>query len=625
MTHADRFRAVLLALVLIILLGFALRLFHLNSVSIRGDEVFTIRYWMRQPLAVTLANNATADPQPPLAFALYRVWALLVGDDSEVARFLPALLNTLGIPAIYVLARRLAGWRTGLLAALLWALHPFQIWHAQDARNYAIWSVFSLLGLWLALRAVEKRLLLDWTLYVAAAVAAAYVYYLELFVLAAFNLYVVVVFWKQRKLLAQWILSQVVIVALLAIWFFQDRLLRGSGYGGTTGGVQVEQLWTRFVPVLNFGTTLSDSVVLWLWPVLLIVFGLCIVVLWRFRRLVLFALVLGIIPLMLLALVSTRLNVFTPRYVLGAAPAYVLVVAAAVIAVRHSNSLMRGVRWLLMLGWLGVSVCSLKTYYFVPDYAKSPDWPSLVLYLEREAVPDDIIVQAAADEALNFYYEEFGLNVDRKQLPANPQQSTGEITSLLSRDMQSHRSIWRVGQTFPDWPSAGVVETWLNDHMQQVRTTSINGINAQQYMAWDVSETEVEGVNPIAFEGIVELSGWRVIQPENSADPVTVWLYWRPLSQTETPLKVFVQLIGAPNPVDGSPLWSQDDHFPQNGRISTDSWTPGMLYRDIYTVSLDNIPAGDYTLIAGLYNPETGARMPTGNKDYVELESLHSH
>src|SRR5687768_708259 len=116
MTHADRFRAVLLALVLIILLGFALRLFHLNSMSIRGDEVFTIRYWMRQPLAVTLANNATADPQPPLAFALYRLWALLLGDDAKVARFLPALLNTLGIPALYVLARRLAGWRTGLLA-----------------------------------------------------------------------------------------------------------------------------------------------------------------------------------------------------------------------------------------------------------------------------------------------------------------------------------------------------------------------------------------------------------------------------------------------------------------------------------------------------------------------------
>jgi mannosyltransferase len=624
MTHADRFRAVLLALVVITLVGFALRLFHLNSVSIRGDEVFTIRYWMRQPLAVTLANNATADPQPPLAFALYRVWALLLGDDAKVARFLPALLNTLGIPAIYALVRRLAGWRAGLLAALLWALHPFQVWHAQDARAYAVWSSFSLLALWLSLRAVEKRRWLDWVLYIVVAVAAAYVYYLELFVLAALNLYVFMVYWRQWSLLRRWVLSQLAVAVLLAPWFLQDRLLRGSGYGGTTGGVQVEQLWSRFLTVLNFGTTLPENVVAWLWSALLLVLGWCVVVLWQWRwRAALFALLLGIVPLMLLALVSTRLNVFTPRYVLGAAPAYVLAVASAVGVLCQRNKLVCGAKWLLVLGWLAVSVYSLKNYYFQLDYAKSPDWPSLVSYIEREAAPDDIIVQAAADEALNFYYEEFGLNIDRKQLPANPQQSTDEITLLLTNDMQTHRSIWRVGQTFPDWPSAGVVETWLNDNMQQVRSTSVSGIRTQQYMRWEVSESEIEGASIVSFGGIAELSGWQVIEPQNRSDHVTVWLYWRPLLQSETPLKVFVQLVGALNPADGSPLWSQDDHFPQDGRISTASWTPETLYRDIYTVSLDNVPAGNYTLIAGLYDPETGVRVPVGDKDYIELESLH--
>ena len=55
-------------------------------------------------------------------------------------RLLPALANVLGIPALYAIGRLFGGHRIGLLAALLFALHPFEIWHAQDVRNYAIWG-----------------------------------------------------------------------------------------------------------------------------------------------------------------------------------------------------------------------------------------------------------------------------------------------------------------------------------------------------------------------------------------------------------------------------------------------------------------------------------------------------
>src|SRR5215207_5053780 len=144
----------------IILLGFALRFFNLNAVSLRGDEAFTVLHWMREPLASTLADIATKDPQAPLSYALYRGWALVMGTSEYVARLLPALFSVLGIPAMYVLGHRLRGRHLGLLAV------------------------------WLALRALDRQRHIDWLLYVVAAALAGYVYYLELFVVAALNVFV---------------------------------------------------------------------------------------------------------------------------------------------------------------------------------------------------------------------------------------------------------------------------------------------------------------------------------------------------------------------------------------------------------------------------------------------------
>ncbi len=252
-------RLVLGSVVTFTLLGFALRFFRLNLVPLRGDEAFTVLHWMREPLAQTLANIATVDPQAPLSYALYRGWGLIMGTGETVARVLPALLSVIGIPAIYALGHRLRGARLGLLAAGLWAIQPYEIWHAQDARDYAIWAMLSLLAVWLALRALDRGRRIDWLLYVAAAVLAAYVYYLELFVILVLNLYVLLTRWRDRRLLLRWVGSQVIVGLMLAVWYVQPRLLVGSGYGGTAGGFDPAQWITRFVPTLTFGATLSHD------------------------------------------------------------------------------------------------------------------------------------------------------------------------------------------------------------------------------------------------------------------------------------------------------------------------------------------------------------------------------
>ena len=612
---------------LLTLLGFALRVYRLDQIALRGDEAFTVIHWMREPLAHTLDVIATVDPHPPLAYAIYRAWGLVIGAGETTARFLPALLATLGIPAIYALGRRLGNWKVGVLAAFLWAIHPYAIWHAQDARNYALWSSFSLIAVWLAVRGLQRDRRRDWFIYVAAAAVAAYFYYLELFTLAALSVYAATVYWGQWRRLRHWGAAMAVVGVLLAPWYLQPRALVGSGYGGTTGGFDVNRLWLDCLPTLTFGQrTLPASLLQLVWIPLAAVLVLAAGLMWRqYWRLVTLTLAVAVLPAMLLGLVSLKLNVFEPRYILATAPVYALLTSAFSVWLwqqRRLAAAARAAAILIFCGWLVLDGLSLNNYFWVSDYAKSKDWRALVAYLHANVADDDIIVQAAADEAFNFYADEYGLTMDRKQLPAGTRQSVDEIVGLLAADEPTHRSMWRVAQTFSDWPNAGVVERWLADHMQQVLNTSISGLPVRQYMPWEPRPDELSPAPLATFDAAAQLRGARVLDLDQTPGELTIWLYLQAQAQTKTPLKIFVQLIGTPNPGSGSPLWTQDDQFPQDGRVSTTTWTSDAIYRDVYELPLANVPPGEYSLITGLYDPATGVRVLVAGSDYYTLDTL---
>lgn len=601
------------------LLGFGLRTFRLNAVPLRGDEAFTVLHWMREPLEQTLATIATSDPQPPLAYAIYRGYSLLVGSQEMVVRFLPALLNTIGIAALYGIGTRIWDRRLGLLCAFFYAVHPALLWHAQDARGYALWAAASPLALWLALRALHKRRPLDWALYVLAAAVACYLYYLELFFVFALNIAALVAYWRNRRVLARWFASQIAIGLLLAPWFLQERLLSGGGYGGTAGSLNIAEYITRFVPVLFYGhgdtPPFSFAVSIALLLVLALIGG--VIVLWRWQRFYgLLAVTSILLPLLLLGIVSTRLNVFVPRYVLVVSVMIMLVIAALGRWMLARNGVYRWTGVVLLATHVNLSVYAVFTYYF--DYAKSPDWRALVQYLAPRIEQADLLVNTAAgDLALTFYQQEYGLQLDEVYLPANPDQSTTEIEAVLSRQMQNHSSLWLAANP-PNWTNNQVTDAWLAANLQQTRAININGLRVEQWLPYAVNEAYTSA--DATFEGIANLVGYRAFPPEPD-NMLPVWLYWQPLTTSDTPLKVFVHLISTT--ADGeTTIWSQDDNYPQNGRVSSVSWEIGTLLRDIYSLSLEGVPAGTYDLIVGVYDPNTGERLLTGEDNFYFLQEI---
>src|SRR5207248_3734070 len=104
---------------------------------------------------------------PPLSYVYEWLWTKAIG-TSEFALRLPfALLGVALVVVMYLAARALAGERAGLIAAALAACNPMLVWHAQDARSYALVALL-LAGTILAL---ARQRLWWWAALAAAAMA----------------------------------------------------------------------------------------------------------------------------------------------------------------------------------------------------------------------------------------------------------------------------------------------------------------------------------------------------------------------------------------------------------------------------------------------------------------------
>lgn len=598
------------AIVLVILLGFGLRLMRLDDAPLRGDEAFSALYWAGLPLSQSLTEIATIEPHPVLTYGLFRAWGLAVGIDQPLAlRLLPALLNLLGIAAMYRIGIALSGRRTlGILAALLWAVQPFQVWHSQDFRNYAPWAGLSALSVALALRFTRYQRKRDWLLYTLLATATALLFYMEVFSLLVLSLYVLVVFRKQWTFLARWFVTVGIAGGSAAASFLilQAPLFARGGYGGTSLIFDGCSLFSNFLPVLSFGEYYPPDFAAVLWPVLLILLLACFgLVVQNDKKL---ALLLGLwllVPLILLSLIATRMNVFLPRYVMFSAPAYGLTFLSGLFFfARHSSSRRWGAS-IAVGAWLAVSGLGLAEYYDGVIERKAPDWPALTAYLEANIEADALVIQTSIDAAFGYYYTSAAADI---ALPASPQQPREAIEQRLAQAAEQYSSLWIVGQTFPDWPNAGVVEAWAQAKLQQTRRSLVSGLPVQEYRQWEVDATELQANSLAQFDDVAEIVGFRV-WPPSPDEVLTIWVYWRPLQASNSPLKAFVHLVGDVNPASGTPLWTQDDHAPSPG--DTLRWEAGIIYRDIFYLPLSGVTPGEYQVHAGLYNPESGERLIT--------------
>ena len=130
------------------------------------------------------------------------------------------------------------------------------------------------------------------------------------------------------------------------------------------------------------------------------------------------------------------------------------------------------------------------------------------------------------------------------------------------------------------------------------------------------------------FDGLIKLTGYDASQ---TGEFLVLTLFWEAIQAPSADYSVFAHIEGAFGGTGPAGIWGQSDGTPACYRRPTKSWLPGDKIIDRHVIwPAPDAPAGNYSLIVGLYQPDTGERLPVldatgapiGNQAVLEIVAL---
>ena len=217
-----------------------------------------------------VVRKGTEDAQhPPLYYILLRFWAMAWGTSPAVVRSFSALLSLLLFPALYwfcleLFESALAGW----VAIALFAVSPFHLVYAQEAREFGVWSALSLVSSALLLRALRTSSWRNWFWYGLSIAIALYTALFTLWMAVGHFLYTVVMDDETQLLklplrvgtrTIHCIVTFLMVMVLFIPWVYV-MLTSGHLLGTTTSWTAVPLPWTVSLQatIFNFSRSFVD-------------------------------------------------------------------------------------------------------------------------------------------------------------------------------------------------------------------------------------------------------------------------------------------------------------------------------------------------------------------------------
>ena len=633
-----------LQVVSVLLLSVLTTFYRLTGQSLWADEGNSVAQAARS--VPEIARHAAADIHPPLYYVLLHGWTQVFGTSEVALRSLSAVAGVGVVLLTWAVARALWGGTTALLTATLLALHPFLVYYAQEVRMYVFTALWAALAVYALCRVVlrEGRARAAYTdrvpvthpalrwqvwdgVYLLAIAAGLWTHYA--FPVIPLALAAVYAGWmvNTRRTIPVWprvvrlLTVHLGALALYMPWlpiaFARVRAWpRPQDLLPFDEGIATSWQWLALGP----SATPEHTRWLWFWVALLVV------ALWPWRRETrwgyrrphwltwVLPLAWWLAPLLLLA----GLRLFRPAYLkflIVGLPPFVILIARGILAPWEALQPVprRGWRFVAM-GWaiaafavvLVLQVSVLGRYYYDPAAARD-DYRSIAQYIAEVAGPQDaILLNAPGQRDVFLYYYRGKLPV--YPLPEERPPQAERLYAQLERIARQHRTLyvllWGTAESDPE----GLMERWLNTHAYKALDVWRGNVRFLIYATPRYAEppvTEVQ-VDAQLGEGIW-LRRFALWTPEvKPGEVVQVQLTWQAEKQPGQRYKVFLQLLGAQDR-----LIAQRDSEPVGGNRPTVTWTPGEMVEDNYGILIPlATPPGTYRLIAGMYNPATGERLP---------------
>ncbi len=606
------------------------------------DEAFSVQSGFLD-LPALLNLLATSEPHPPFYYSFIHVWYPLAGTTEFALRYPSLWANVLTIAFLIRLARFL-GWRAaGLVAAVLFALNPYQIWYAQEVRMYAPVALFGAATVCFSLAYEQRGGRGILALAAASTLLALATHYFAIFLFALLNVYVVARLasrgrWPQLR---AWLIAQAVVGGLLLAWLaYVSRVSLHYARGYATVADLVEIVKTALVDYA-VGTSIAPELGAQLALGFLAMVGVGLIaaaVGWGSRNSAptsqprsagalarpggsgtgegaraleeralspgLRAAFLGsylLVPLSLAFLFSLWRPMYAPNYFMVSAPAFYLALGLGVVGLFRLFPPL-GVAAGLFL--VGAQLSSVQNYFTDPRYNKA-EVADAIQYIESHRLPGDGIVLDGWGQATQFWYYAVLRDHDLGSAPIFPPNAPdpwGQMPKDVDAIMAKHSGVWLLDYGVSELDVNHLVETYLAQHDYQAYYHRLLRNRVVFYAAPPNRPPTLTAIGD-SCDGQIGLADFQSFgTAAKPGEIVPVGLHFQALRAVTTTYAVSWRLKDA-----AGHTVLQRDSEPAAGFSPTTTWPAGADVVDRFGMVVPpSLPPGAYTLSAIVYDKTSG-------------------
>ncbi|RME75270.1 MAG: hypothetical protein D6784_08250, partial [Chloroflexi bacterium] len=610
-----------LPILLLTLTAFLLRAWRLDYQSYWLDEAWTVYFAGLSPREM-FRYLLTTEAHPPFYHPSTIFWRQLVGASEYGMRYYSLLFGVLAVPLTYRLGRDLLTPRAGLIAAVLVAFAPYQVWHSQEARMYSLLTATAALSMWSFVNLLRKGGWRWQALYILGTVWALASHYHAVMVIGVQGLYLLLTLPRSRRYLLRWGVALLGVILLYAPWLAVSWDLlknRANWVPQTTLG----EAYLRSAVAYSLNEFVPRQQAVWLILPFLALFGLGLWAAAR-RRHPLPALPLlaafSLAPILVAWLYGElRPNsvAFLERYLIPSQLGYLLTIALGIDALARGRpgqqtgrpsrrGLAAGALLLLLVldGW------TLYHHYTDPGYAK-PDWRGVARTITNFQLPGDgVIVTGDGGEKLFPLYFRGPAPV---YTPFNtPVPPPDEARRILADIAARHRRLWYTPYGAPIDP---ILQDWLARNAYPAWHRWIGRKQLALYATQaDLSRREALH-HPFADPpgpGLTLLQAGLPAGPVPAGDLLPLALTWQADAPLPADYRLSLRLV---NP--RGDIFAQSDWPPLTAVLPTTAWPAGQPVTDRRSLWIPvDTPPGEYALQVLVYHPADG--HPLGSPAVIQ-------
>jgi mannosyltransferase len=467
-------RAILL---IIVLLAFTVRMYHLDFQSLWRDEMDAIRFAHDSPSAL-LSNFARPGWNGPLYYLLLRPWLALAGDSEFALRFFSLWWGMLAVPLTCAVGRRLLDSSPAMFGSLLIALSPYLVWYSQEGKMYALLLTLVLLSIYLYVRALERGGFWPWLGHVIVTSLCLYVHVLAA-VIVPLQALLFIAWWPRYR--ARWRGWLAAMAALtlpylpLALWEIPTLL---SGF--TTGH--------KFMPLPGMLKTMLLAFSQGLWPVHnWLAIGVLVLLLLagatlsekggyqRWWRTVIALLLWFFFPIIIVYFISLKIPIFLDRYLIWTAPAFYL------LAARGIAEIWRRSHWLTATVLFALVIFNSRGLWWQGHTTIKSDFRAAAAYVRQHRTSNELIIFhiSYVRPTFEYYYGDSSPYADG--LPTDETTTEVWLDSAMQTQTLGHSAVWLCYSEATMWDRREIVKDWLERHGQRTDYAAFTRVEVARY------------------------------------------------------------------------------------------------------------------------------------------------